>query len=301
MMLTGSFLEVLARSLGWGEKHPTGYAPVKNRLGVGPKNARGYRDDERAIPKPAGVRRVLSVGDSFAWGLGVEYSDAYPQRLERSLTRRRHERWEVVNLAVPGINSVQEADQLVREGFAYQPDVVVLGYVLNDSEESNAANLRRVVEWEAHEARRVHQSSALLRFIDGRLFATTETWRRVNAYQAMYADGAPGWLAAQDALRTMGRLCRERGVPFVVAIFPLFGNPLDERYPFENIHRKVDQAVRAAGGYPVDLLPEYRGLRWDLLVVNGERDEHPNEIAHRIAAEALLPRLNEVLGPPPAR
>jgi hypothetical protein len=45
----------------------------------------------------------------------------------------------------------------------------------------------------------------------------------------------------------------------------------------------------------VDLLPAYRGLRHELLVVDGERDEHPNEIAHRIAASVLLRALDDVL------
>jgi hypothetical protein len=51
----------------------------------------------------------------------------------------------------------------------------------------------------------------------------------------------------------------------------------------------------------VDLLPLYRGLRWDLLVVNGTDDEHPNEIAHRIAAGAVLKAINEVVPGAPAR
>ena len=86
----------------------------------------------------------------------------------------------------------------------------------------------------------------------------------------------------------MGGLCRERGVPFVVVIFPLFGNPLDERYPFAEIHAKVAQAAAEAGAKVVDLLPRYRRLDWRLLVVDGAADEHPNEIAHRIAAQAIV-------------
>jgi hypothetical protein len=296
-LLTVCALELAVRSLGVARKRPTGYAPVKNRLGVGPKNSRGYRDDEHALAKPAGVHRVLSIGDSFAWGFGIEYEDSYPHRLQHALTRHRREPWEVVNLAVPGLNSVQEEAVLAREGFAYQPDVVLLGYVLNDSEELEAADHRRVVEWEEHEERRARQSWALWRLIDDRLFATAESRKRVQSYRAMYADTAPGWIAGQRALHAMAGECRERGVPFVVAIFPLFGNPLDEDYPFAEIHAKVARAVEADGGYAVDLLPEYRGLRWDLLVVNGVRDEHPNEIAHRIAADALLPRLADVLPP----
>jgi hypothetical protein len=99
-------------------------------------------------------------------------------------------------------------------------------------------------------------------------------------------------------MKLMGRLCAERGVPLVIAIFPLFGQPLDHRYPFGDIHAQVAQAAAAAGAKVVDLLPAYRGLRWDLLVVDGTDDEHPNEIAHRIAADVLLRALDDVLPVP---
>jgi hypothetical protein len=93
----------------------------------------------------------------------------------------------------------------------------------------------------------------------------------------------------------MGAWCRQRGVPFVVAIFPLFGNRLDEGYPFAEAHAKVAQAAAEAGARVVDLLPAYRGLRWDVLVVDGAADEHPNEIAHRIAAGVILRALDDVV------
>jgi hypothetical protein len=102
-------------------------------------------------------------------------------------------------------------------------------------------------------------------------------------------------VAAREALLKMGGMCRAHGVPFVVAIFPLFGNPLDESYPFEKEHAKVAQAAAQAGARVVDLLPEYRGLRWELLVVDGPRDEHPNEIAQRIAAQTLVRAVDELV------
>jgi hypothetical protein len=83
----------------------------------------------------------------------------------------------------------------------------------------------------------------------------------------------------------------------VVVIFPLFANPLDDAYPFRGIHEKVAAVARGAGARVVDLLPEYRNLSWELLVVNGAADEHPNEIAHRIAAGAVLHELTQVLPP----
>jgi hypothetical protein len=111
----------------------------------------------------------------------------------------------------------------------------------------------------------------------------------------MYAEQATGWVAGRQALLSLGALCRDRGVPFVVAIFPLFGNPLDETYPFESIHRQVGSAATAAGARVIDLLSAYRGLRWDILVVDGADDEHPNEIAHRIAASTIRRALDGIL------
>ena len=81
-----------------------------------------------------------------------------------------------------------------------------------------------------------------------RLRATAENRRRIAGYKSMYADDAPGWIAARKALKQMGALCRERGVPLVVVIFPLFGNPLDDGYPFPEIHAKVGPGGRGSGG-----------------------------------------------------
>jgi len=70
---------------------------------------------------------------------------------------------------------------------------------------------------------------------------------------------------------------------------------MDVTKAFESIHAKVGEAAGRAGARVVDLLPAYRGLRWDLLVVDGVDDEHPNEIAHRIAAGAILRVLDDVV------
>src|SRR5512143_450760 len=84
-----------------------GYAPVRTDTRERrPINARGYRDLERAIPKPPGVRRVVCLGDSFTWGVGVLFDDAWPQRVERLLAREGG-RWEAVNLGEAGLNTAQ--------------------------------------------------------------------------------------------------------------------------------------------------------------------------------------------------
>jgi hypothetical protein len=182
---------------------------------------------------------------------------------------------------------------------AYAPDVVLLGYVLNDSEDAQAAEARRAAEWAEPGSLGVLDHSALARLVHRRIWATLENRKRVAGYRSMYAADAPGWQAARRALAEMGRLCHERGVPFVVVIFPLFGNPLGELYPFAELHAEVARAAEAAGARVLDLLPTYRGLRWEILVVDGVDDEHPSEVAHRLAAAAIRPVIEELAPPPP--
>jgi hypothetical protein len=299
--------ELAVRLAGSGAPGGSGYAPIKTgRRDRLPINALGYRDLERVQPKPEGVRRVVCLGDSFTWGVGVLFDDAWPQRIERTLSRTRGERWEAVNLAEPGMNAVEESQRLASEGFGYGPDVVVMGWVLNDSEDESAAEARRAEDWAEEQQRQKGaleaflDRSALVRLVRTRVAATIENRRRITGYRSMYEESYKGWSAAKGALSAMGGMCKAHGVPFVVVIFPLFANPLDARYPFAELHAKVAQAAEQAGAKVLDLLPRYRGLDWRLLVVDGTDDEHPNEIAQRIAAQAIAHSVDEIVPRPPA-
>jgi hypothetical protein len=47
---------------------------------------------------------------------------------ERLAKEVPNERWEVLNMAVPGYNTAMEVETLKARGLAYEPDVVVVGY-----------------------------------------------------------------------------------------------------------------------------------------------------------------------------
>src|SRR5262245_41031412 len=100
-------------------------------------NSRGFRDEERPLTKNPTTFRIVSLGDSVAFGLGAEAGETYSRVLERLLNERPLAgrgilRYEVVNLAVLGYNSAQERRVLERTGLAYSPDLVLVGFVFND-------------------------------------------------------------------------------------------------------------------------------------------------------------------------
>jgi hypothetical protein len=291
-------LEVTTRLLGTNAQPKQGYSPVRGRRAYEPKNRAGYRDFEHTRAKAPNTNRVVFVGDSFTYGAGVLFDDTYAKRTERFLAADRGESWESIVLAVPGIDTEQEAVIIENEALAYSPDVLVLGYVLNDAEDPDSAEQRRAAEWANAEAASQTPSfwrhSALLSLIGDRFRAARENRARILNHKALYEDGARGFAGVKRAIARIAELCRQRGIRFVVTLFPLFGNPLDETYPFTSIHTKVAAISQTSGADVVDLLPYYKGLDWRLLVVEGALDEHPNELAHRIAAQALARKLSSV-------
>lgn len=97
-------------------------------------SADGWRGPELPREKPADTIRIVGIGDSVMFGWAVEEPERYLDRLARLLNERHPERrWEAVSLACPGYNLVMELEALRRDGLDLDPDLIVYGYVANDS------------------------------------------------------------------------------------------------------------------------------------------------------------------------
>ena len=95
------------------------------------------------------------------------------------------------------------------------------------------------------------------------------------------------------ALGDLASYSRETKVPVAVMVFPLFSWEFDDHYPFRDIHERLHREFETAGLPYLDLLPAYRGLEHRALEAIPFRDPHPNDVAHRIAAEELYGWLKE--------
>lgn len=89
-------------------------------------------------------------------------------------------------------------------------------------------------------------------------------------------------------MRDMDRRLRERGGRFLVASWPLLVD-LDD-YPFAAADEAIARFCEGAGIPRLDLRAALRGHTAESLWVHPV-DHHPNEIAHRLAAEALASRV----------
>jgi lysophospholipase L1-like esterase len=94
-------------------------------------NTRGFRDVEHQVARPPGVRRVVVIGDSIAWGYSVAMESGVSRVLEGLLNARGSRRFEVINLAGVGRDPGMYVDRL-DEITAYGPDAVLYLMCLND-------------------------------------------------------------------------------------------------------------------------------------------------------------------------
>ena len=265
----------------------------------------GYRmpDDWKAPREFPGIVRVLVLGDSFTWGDGVHEEDAYAYRMQFRLNLRAPEKnYRVLNAGRNGLNTVDQLEELDTQGWlASEPDLVLLGFTLNDPEpslRSEAVALRQGVVRRTPVGRaelELYERSRLFRLVYDRLENTRQR-RALDDYVAsLFATQSPHWQACVEALAALRDRFRELGVAFVVAVLPAFDSPFDQGYPYQPHHDQMRETLAELGIAAMDLRFLYEGVEVRRLAVTPFTDAHPNELAHRIAADYLAERVRECL------
>jgi hypothetical protein len=102
-------------------------------------NAFGMREREYALPRPEGTLRIVLLGDSFVYGMGVAADERLGVVLERALAERLGPLAppvEVLHLGVSSWNLVAECAFVRRQLSLLQPDVLVHFVVPNDLDDT---------------------------------------------------------------------------------------------------------------------------------------------------------------------
>jgi len=208
-------------------------------------NSFGFRDREVG-PKGPHTFRILSLGDSYTFGYGVEAGDSYPEQLERFLNERagKQPRFDVINAGVSGYGTIQEFLQLRRHVEAINPDLVILGFFTGNDFENNLTFLGRfnrkfsgVGGWAADHVR-------LAAFLERTLKNAEIKMRTAESLDV-----------ALDVIADFARLCKERGTPFAMMIITPPRANLAEYHSRNSLRLTLD---RAFGANPLRLLEEFK-------------------------------------------
>ena len=96
-------------------------------------NKKGLRGPEIPYKKEEPSIRILYLGDSVTFGYKLEkYEQSFPYVVENILKKEQHHTIETINAGVGGYSPWQYYKYLEKEGIKYEPDIVVVSFVLND-------------------------------------------------------------------------------------------------------------------------------------------------------------------------
>ncbi|MDJ0849843.1 MAG: GDSL-type esterase/lipase family protein [Myxococcota bacterium] len=289
-------------------------------------NSLGLRDREVSASKPPGVRRILAIGDSITFGMGVGAEESYPKQLE-ALLDGSEPPTEVLNLGVGGYDVVNEVALLEELGPKLGADTVVLGLCINDVG-IHSAHLRlveRARPWSWLLARS-HLARFLLQRIERRLLGSDlerlnaeDEFARRNAGRieplagdeeqlarmaalAAKLDPAPragfaDWYTSAQkigrlrwAFSKLATLASVNGFEVIVAILPY----LDEGGRSEIYRRVYEISAHEArrAGFRVLVLRDAFVAHGLATLRRGPGDPlHPNARGHAIIAEAFYEAL----------
>lgn len=208
-------------------------------------NDLGLRDEDFPRHKPTGEYRILLLGDSLTFGIGVAQEQTFPRRLHHQLlTRCGGGSVRVMNAGVMGYDSKQERDYLTAYGFDLEPDLVVVMFFHNDI----WFNERKISPLEFYGRDALRRTA---------LFRAIEQWHRSRLAEQMGQDGsiealkqtqflqllkqytgevpsnpkspeeATNTRIAAAILGEMRSMCRNRSIRFAVAMLPAFHNTAD--------------------------------------------------------------------------
>lgn len=252
-------------------------------------NNMGVRDDvDYALGRAGGRRRVTFLGDSFTAAQGVpDVEDRFV-----NIVRRERPDWEVQGLAQLGADTPQELETVrMLSAHAYEFDVVALVYCWNDI-------LPFVGDLQPFfQAMQTSRSEAAAFWIDHSL-ALDMLYYRYRLYRVSRALGDPidafdrayrgaAWDRERRLLVELEQAVEEAGGHLVVITFPRLDPLTRGEVSFEVMHERLAALWSELGVPNLDLLPVLRSHGSSRLVVNS-RDEHPGELTHRLAAEAIV-------------
>ncbi len=250
-------------------------------------NVDGFRGALRSREKPPGTLRLLGLGDSVMFGWGVDDGLDYLSVLERRLAQQElGARWEIVNTAVPGYNTVMEVETLKHRGLAYAPDIVILGYCVNDlslpqfvEAEPEVFSLRRSFLSDFARERLTRAGSEAA--------ADDPFAEQARSVPDRYRDmvGIEAFSRAVTELRALGQ---QHGFDVVVLFF--WSAPATIRRIVEPLgFRLVDTRVAMKAFLGREGLRELRGSALSL----SREDSHPSALGHELIAESLYDGLRE--------
>lgn len=259
-------------------------------------NNHGFRGEDYHFEKPENVWRIVVVGDSVAQGHGVEMSQTFGKRLEHFLNHQRSPEdpeVQVYVVAETGYNTAQQLLLLEHKALAYDPDLIIWAYCLNDPAHAlfhNEGNLysRYFFEPTSHA---LHGLKRLLFKARERIQSLGEDQEYHRFLHSIYRT------QVRRHIEKLARITQQADVPVLLLVIPVLEikkladdpeyviTPMD--YELLDVHTLVARWALQNDLGVVEGLDAFMGRRLADLILEDWDMWHPNPAGHEDLALQL--------------
>lgn len=218
-------------------------------------------------PRRSGVQRLMVVGDSISWGLGVrDWSAIWTERLAQELERKGGP-VEMAVLAEPGRDMWEHMAVVQEWGSRVQPDVLIYQWYVNDIEvvEHRPRFRRAWQRWSQHD--RARNISYLYYLLD-HMAASWLPQPERSYTEYILQDFGPGtyaWAETERAFHSFATRALEIAPARLMVLYPQV--PFRGTYPLQPIH---DRMRTLAGPHQLSIPPA------GLVTLAGTTEERPD-------------------------
>lgn len=284
---------------------------------------RGFRTNGRSPYPDSSSLKVIALGDSFTFGLGVSDHETWPARVEQRLRSTHPSAINIINMGTISYGVSQEMDLLLENVLSIKPWLVIHGLYWNDFMEPEPAQpggpamltADGLFVWDspfrAESSLREIATSLVRR--SALLFAFTQSMSRVfeasddgygTAYERMIDVGLTEeeWIPIEQFYRDMKELETEAGFRTLVVIMPVYDIVRGSDPGQHSFAVQARERLDASGIPYVDaftLWKEHR-LGTEKFLPQGA-DAHLNSSGYDWIAEVVATRVTQIFGVEPMR
>ena len=269
-------------------------------------NSQGLRDYEYPLQKAPNTFRIIVLGDSVTFGTGVTMEETYAKRLEIMLNAGSSQwHYEVLNFGIPGAQTHHELSYFEKKGLRYQPDLLILGYFLNDLNPPFEAAvtgggttwMSQAIGFVKNQLKRLFAVRLILEKLDlafnlDRTVLTRNEDTKTSYWQhivGMYST-VNYWEQNKVRLRQLERMTKERNIGFLLVIFP-FENQISTIDTSDlRPQSLIEEFCQQEQLHVLNLIQAFKHTGGHLYL---DRDNlHLNDRGHQVAAETIFKALH---------
>ena len=282
-------------------------------------NAHGHRG-RIGSPGPFAGFRIIVLGDSITFGIFLPLEATYAYQMQEMLDKSASE-YEVLNFGVGGYDTLQEVALLEERGLTDKPNLVVVGFCLNDAG-IVGLNLEYIERVQKYQSNPIFSSSRLAQFVlekldrmriagwmkeknqpevfardyQGKIVPIADDEHELRELMRRVPEDYPSnWYRSElrvgrlrYAFERLAALAERERFSVVILIVPWLVGHAANSYPHQLAHEIVKLEARRVGFDVLEVVQDFMAAGMDGLRIRKTDRAHPNERGHRIIAEKLV-------------